>query len=189
MRVISGKYKRRNLKAVPGNNTRPTTDKNKENMFNMIGPYFDGGNVLDLFAGSGGLGIEALSRGMDYLYAVDQNYQAFQTIRENLNSLQISQDEATVYKMTCFKALEKLSEDHVTFDLVLLDPPYGKGFIPKVLAIMNEKEMFNNGAIVVCEEVNSVTLDERYGNLVKYKEVNYGLTSLHIYSQEENENE
>lgn len=186
MRVISGKYKRRNLKPVPGNNTRPTTDKNKENMFNIIGPYFEGGNVLDLFAGSGGLGIEALSRGMDYLYAVDQNFQAFQTVKENLASLNIEKDEAQVFKMSCFKALEKFIEEKIIFDLVLLDPPYGKGFVPKVLHIMTENHMLSNGAIVVAEEVNDAKLEDRYGNLVKYKEVNYGLTTLHIYSMEEN---
>ena len=93
MRVIDGKYKRRNLKAVAGNKTRPTTDRNKENMFNLIGPYFDGGACLDLFGGSGRLGIEALSRGMEKLYSVDMNYQAYQTIKENLASLKISEDE------------------------------------------------------------------------------------------------
>ena len=76
MRVIAGKYKRRLLKAVPGQNTRPTTDRNKENLFNLIGPYFDGGVCLDLFGGSGGLGIEALSRGMVKLYSVDVDYRA-----------------------------------------------------------------------------------------------------------------
>ena len=185
MRVISGIYKRRNLKAVPGNNTRPTTDKNKENMFNIIGPYFDGGNVLYLFAGSGGLGIEAISRGMDYLYAVDQNYQAFQTVKDNLDSLGIGTDKAKVYKMSCFKALDKFIEDKIKFDLVLLDPPYGKGFVPKVLKILLENHMLNNQAIVVCEEVNDVQLDDAYENLIKYKEVNYGLTTLHIYHMEE----
>ena len=73
MRVVSGNYKGKGLKAVPGNSTRPTTDKVKEAMFNMIGPYFDGGIGLDLFAGSGGLGIEALSRGLDKVIFVDRD--------------------------------------------------------------------------------------------------------------------
>ena len=86
MRVIAGKYRSRMLKTVENNRTRPTTDKNKENLFNMIGPYFDGGNCLDLFAGSGGLGIEALSRGMEFLVAVDKQYAAFKVIKENLEN-------------------------------------------------------------------------------------------------------
>ena len=83
MRVIAGKYRSRQLKTVKSNLTRPTTDRNKENMFNIIGPYFDGGVVLDLFAGSGGLGIEALSRGCHQLYSVDKQYAAFKVIKEN----------------------------------------------------------------------------------------------------------
>ena len=71
MRVIAGKYKRRQLKSVKSNLTRPTTDRNKENMFNIIGPYFQGGNVLDLFAGTGSLGIECLSRGASSATFVD----------------------------------------------------------------------------------------------------------------------
>ena len=90
MRVIAGKYKSRQLKSVKSNLTRPTTDRNKENLFNIIGPYFQGGAVLDLFAGSGGLGIEALSRGCDYLYSVDKQFAAFQVIKDNLTMFKIS---------------------------------------------------------------------------------------------------
>lgn len=185
MRVIAGKYKRRNLKAVPSHSTRPTTDRNKENMFNLIGPYFDGGVCLDLFGGSGGLGIEALSRGMDHLYTVDSNFQAYQTIKENFESLKISENEARVYKMSCFKALEKFKADGIRFDLVFLDPPYGKGFVPKVLDILLQENLLNEKAIVVAEEQNDVKLAENFANLKKRKEVNYGLTTLHIYKMED----
>lgn len=89
MRVIAGKYKKRQLKVPKTQLTRPTTDKNKENLFNMIGPYFEGGTVLDLFGGSGGLGIEAISRGCDTLYSVDKQYEAFKTIKENFALLQL----------------------------------------------------------------------------------------------------
>ena len=88
MRVIAGKLKSRQLKSVDSKLTRPTTDKNKENLFNMIGPYFEGGRCLDLFAGSGGLGIEAISRGMDELYSVDKQYRAFATIQDNVKTLE-----------------------------------------------------------------------------------------------------
>ena len=89
MRVIAGKYKKRQLKVPKSQLTRPTTDKNKENLFNMIGPYFQGGTVLDLFGGSGGLGIEAISRGCDVLYSVDHQYEAFKTIKENFSVLRL----------------------------------------------------------------------------------------------------
>ncbi|MER2180593.1 MAG: RsmD family RNA methyltransferase, partial [Desemzia incerta] len=84
MRVITGEYGGRRLKAVPGESTRPTTDKIKESLFNMIGPYFDGGNCLDLFAGSGGLAIEAVSRGMDKAVLIDKAPAAIKVIQENI---------------------------------------------------------------------------------------------------------
>ena len=94
MRVVAGKFRSRQLKSVDSKKTRPTTDKNKENLFNMIGPYFDGGVCLDLFAGSGGLGIEAISRGMNELYSVDHQYKACSTIRENVSMLKIETPES-----------------------------------------------------------------------------------------------
>lgn len=183
MRVIAGKYKRRQLKAVTGQNTRPTTDRNKENMFNLIGPYFDGGICLDLFAGSGGLGIEALSRGMEKLYSVDVDYRAYTTIKENLCNLSIQ--EATVWKMSAYKALDRLIEQGEKLDLVLLDPPYGKGHSQRVLEILSKKDLLNEGAKVVVEENQQVILEEQYQRLHLCKLVNYGLTTLHIYEMEE----
>ena len=95
MRVVAGEYGGRRLKAVPGMKTRPTTDKVKEAMFNIIGPYLEGGQVLDLFAGSGGLSIEAVSRGADHATLVDRQYQAIKTIHENL-SVTKEEDKFTV---------------------------------------------------------------------------------------------
>lgn len=104
MRVISGTRKGRTLKAVPGQSTRPTTDKVKESIFNMIGPYFDGGWALDLFAGSGGLGIEALSRGFDHCIFVDRDIKAIQTIKGNLNQLSLM-DQSEVFRNEAKRAL------------------------------------------------------------------------------------
>ena len=98
--------------------------RNKENLFNIIGPYFDGGAVLDLFAGSGGLGIEALSRGYEHLYSVDNQYAAFQVIKENFTMLKLA--NAHVYKLDYRKALKRFANEKLKFDLILLDPPYGK---------------------------------------------------------------
>src|SRR5699024_10406332 len=85
MRIISGTYGGRPLESLPGQNTRPTGDKLKETLFNIIGPYFSGGKVLDLYAGSGALGIEAVSRGMDEAVLVDNNHTAVNVIKENIN--------------------------------------------------------------------------------------------------------
>lgn len=178
MRVIAGKYKSRQLKSVKSNLTRPTTDRNKENMFNIIGPYFQGGNVLDLFAGSGGLGIEALSRGCDFLYSVDNQYAAFQIIRENIKSLKI--ENAKVYKLDYQKALKKLNQERIKFDLILLDPPYGKGLVDGILEFLIENEMLNNDCIIMVEELKEVVF-KAFNQLNLIKKNDYGITALNVF--------
>lgn len=180
MRVIAGKYKRRILKTIKSNSTRPTTDKNKENLFNIIGPYFNGGVCLDLFGGSGGLGIEAISRGMKKLYVADHNYQAYKIIQENVKTLNMD-EEIHVMKCDYKKALKTINE---CFDLVLLDPPYGKNIIPPILMSLQEKKQLNPGCLVVCEDLKEVSFEDEYENLKKIKMVTYGITSLHIYKYE-----
>lgn len=181
MRVIAGKYKSRQLKPVPTKLTRPTTDKNKENLYNMIGPYFDGGVCLDLFAGSGGLGIEALSRGMDELYAVDKQYKAFQTIRDNINNLKIT--NAHIIKADYRKALGSFKEEQVKFDLVLLDPPYGMKINKDIIYTLKDNGNLNKGCILVIEDLTEERLEyEAPFKLIK--ENNYGITSLQIVKYE-----
>lgn len=181
MRVIAGKYKSRALKTIKSNSTRPTTDKNKENLFNIIGPYFDGGVCLDLFGGSGSLGIEAISRGMEKLYSVDNNYQAFKMIKENIALLKMD-EEVHVMKCDYKKAVKTIDEK---FDLILLDPPYGKNIIQPLLIEFQERNMLNDGCIIVCEDLKEIEFEEVYLKLEKIKTVTYGITSLHIYRYED----
>lgn len=182
MRVIAGKYKSRQLKSVKSNLTRPTTDRNKENMFNIIGPYFEGGNVLDLFAGSGGLGIEALSRGCNYLYSVDNQYAAFQVIKENIKMLAI--ENAKVFKLDYRKALKRFASEQVKFDLVLLDPPYGKGLVDDILAFLIKNKMLNDNCTVVVEELKEVVF-ESFDQLNLIKKNDYGITALNVFKYRE----
>lgn len=182
MRVIAGEFKSRQLKTVNSSLTRPTTDKNKENLFNIIGPYFDGGICLDLFAGSGGLGIEALSRGMDELYSVDKQFKAFLTIQENCRLLKI-ENRVHLYKMDAMKALEKFSQNHVCFDLVLLDPPYGLKKHTKILDYLLSNNMLNDGCIIVIEDLNEEVIDVQSPFVLK-KQQSYGITTLQILKYE-----
>ncbi|WP_249028669.1 16S rRNA (guanine(966)-N(2))-methyltransferase RsmD [Tannockella kyphosi] len=178
MRVIAGTYKSRTLKTVKSNSTRPTTDRNKENLFNIIGPYFDGGCVLDLFGGSGGLGIEAMSRGCTKLISVDSNLEAFKVIKENVATLKI--ENANVYKMDYKKALEKFKNENQQFQYVFLDPPYGKEMANYTLSYLVEHNLLENDAIIVVEEIKEAILPQ-INQLECIKEVNYGITALHIY--------
>ena len=182
MRVIAGKYKSRQLKTVKSSLTRPTTDRNKENLFNIIGPYFEGGNVLDVFGGSGGLGIEALSRGCDYLYTNDNQYEAFKVIQENIKALQI--ENVSISKMDYRKLLQKLATQQVSFDLVLLDPPYGKHLVDGILEYLIINSMLHDQCLLVVEELKEVEIKE-YKQLQCIKEVVYGITTLHVYRYNE----
>lgn len=182
MRVIAGEFKSRQLKSVDSKLTRPTTDKNKENLFNIIGPYFDGGTCLDLFGGSGGLGIEAISRGMDNLYSVDKQYKAFKVIQDNFRLLKI-EDRAFVYKMDYQKALQKFSDENLKFDLVLLDPPYGLKINQGIIQFLNENHMLNDGCIIVIEDLNEETIDVNEPFYLK-KQQSYGITTLQILKYE-----
>lgn len=183
MRVIAGQFKSRQLKSVDSSLTRPTTDKNKENLFNMIGPYFDGGVCLDLFAGSGGLGIEAISRGIDELYCVDKQYKAFATIKENVKTLKI-EDIAHIYKMDYQKALKQFNDDGLHFNLVFLDPPYSLKINAQIIEYMVENDMLNNGCIIVVEDLNEETIEIPSQFILK-KQQSYGITTLQILEYKE----
>ena len=128
MRVVAGKFGGRPLKTLDGKITRPTTDKVKGAIFNMIGPFFDGGRVLDLFSGSGSLAIEAISRGMDEAVMVERNRKAQAIITENIKMTK-SEQQFYLMKMDANKALGMVNW---SFDLVLLDPPYAKRKLLKI---------------------------------------------------------
>lgn len=183
MRIIAGEYGGRPLKGTVSDETRPTTDKIKESMFNLIGPYFDGGLVLDLYSGTGALGIEAVSRGADEAYLVDTNPSAIESINKNIG---ITKDEEKffVYRMPASKALTTFLHKQIKFDLVFLDPPYGsEAFIDDVQWII-VNELLKIGALVVCETDADFEMPEHIGSLRLYKQKKYGQTLVTIYEQE-----
>lgn len=183
MRVVSGACKGRALKAVPGTGTRPTTDKVKESIFNMIGPYFEGGQVLDLFAGSGGLGIEALSRGMETGIFVDREFSAIQTIKMNLATCQFT-EQAEVYRNDAARALKALIKRELQFDLILLDPPYKKQKLVELLETICLHKILRENGCIVCEHGHDVVLPDQVGTLfVKRREI-YGIIAITIYEWE-----
>ena len=117
MRIISGKYAKRNLFTLKSNRTRPTSDKVKESLFNSLGQFFNGGNVLDLYAGSGALGIEAVSRGCDHASLVDINHAACSIIKKNV-ALTKEENRFDIYNMRSSAALKLFAEKELKFDLV-----------------------------------------------------------------------
>ncbi|MCD8505917.1 MAG: 16S rRNA (guanine(966)-N(2))-methyltransferase RsmD [Alkalibacterium thalassium] len=180
MRVISGEYGGRPLKSLKGSNTRPTTDKIKESLFHMIGPYFSGGTALDLYSGSGALGIEAVSRGMDKAYLVDINQSAVSVINENVKMTR-EEDKFIVWKKKDRQALASLKTAEETFDLVFLDPPYAKQQIEEVIGLLVSYELLKPDALIVCETDKHVLITPTSHRLAVYKEKTYGTTKLTIF--------
>ncbi|WP_242362453.1 16S rRNA (guanine(966)-N(2))-methyltransferase RsmD [Limosilactobacillus antri] len=181
MRIVAGKFGGRRLSAVPGMATRPTTDKVKEALFNIIGPYFDGGTSLDLFAGSGGLSIEAVSRGMANAVLIDRQYQAVKTIKKNI-AVTKHPEQFTVYKMDAHKALGMLTKKGCRFQLIFLDPPYAKQQIVKNMTAMAERGLLAEGAIVVAETDQAAQLPTSDWEQFSFiKQQTYGITVLTIY--------
>ncbi|WP_164669114.1 16S rRNA (guanine(966)-N(2))-methyltransferase RsmD [Virgibacillus doumboii] len=181
MRVIAGVHKGRKLKAVPGKATRPTTDKVKEAVFQTLGPFFDQGLCLDLFAGSGALGIEALSRGMEKGIFVDKQPKAIHTINENIRALNL-EENAEIYRTEAFRALNAVAKRNLQYDLILLDPPYGKVNYEKMLNEIEEHQLLKENGMIYCEHDLSEKFSTNEFSMVK--QVNYGgTTGITIYKK------
>ena len=125
MRIIAGSRKSRLLKSLPGLSTRPTLDKVKEAAFGRLGPWIEGKRVLDLFAGSGNIGLEALSRGASHCWFVDGSKEAIHIIQDNIDALEFN-EASDVYRMDAFQACRYLKNKGLSFDFIYCDPPYGK---------------------------------------------------------------
>ncbi len=171
MKVISGIYKGRILEGYTMNGTRPTMDRVKESLFSTIQNYIKDSVVLDLFAGSGNLGIEALSEGAKEAYLVDYNKKAINVIKKNIDNIKIS--NCTVLNMDYKKSLEHFKQNNIKFNLIFLDPPYKTDYIEKALSLINENDLLDSSGIIVCESnsLDKIVYSEDY---TKIKEKKYG---------------
>ena len=150
MRVIAGSARRLKLETVPGLETRPTTDRIKETLFNMIGHGMPEAVFLDLFSGSGAIGIEALSRGASQCYFVEQNPKAISCIKGNLEHTNLMQG-GVVLAEDVFFALTKLHTQGIKFDYIFMDPPYGQLLERRVLEQLKEKSIIKEDVLIIIE--------------------------------------
>lgn len=157
MRVISGKYKGRSLEGFSILGTRPTMDRVKESLFAMIQNKIDNSCCLDLFSGSGNLGIEALSEGAKEVYFVDKNHKAYTTICRNLDKLGVGCDN--VFCMDYIKALNYFASLNLVFDVIFLDPPYATDFITKSIFSIVDNHLLAKDGIIVCESDSLERID------------------------------
>ena len=183
MRVITGIARGRKLKTLEGLDVRPTTDRVKEGLFNIIQFDLPGCKFLDLFAGSGQIGIEALSRGAEYALFNDQNRQAQQSIKENLLSVGLYKN-SRVISMDA-KAFLQSTKD--IFDIVFLDPPYHQGILEEILPLAAEKTSAHG--IMICEHENNEAVPEWAGSFHLKKQYRYGKIILSTYQVPEAEDD
>ncbi len=178
MKIISGKYKGRTLKGFDIKGTRPTMDRVKESVFAIIQNYIKDAIVLDLYSGTGNLGIEALSCGAKEAYLVDNNKIAIKTINENLKMLNIN--NAYVFKQNANKVLEYFIDSNKVFDIIFLDPPYKTNELDKSLTKINDNiKILSNTGLIICETELNINY-EKYKNLIIYKTRQYGNKNVTI---------
>lgn len=177
MRVITGSARGRKLKTPENYDIRPTTDNVKEAVFNIIQFDIEGRKVLDLFAGTGQLGIECLSRGAQSAIFVDQSRQALDIVKANLKTCGMKavtvQEDAVSFLRTCGK-----------FDIIFIDPPYDSGMYENVLEIINSVDILTDGGIIICEARRERTLPDMSAPYYKRREYNYGKVKICVYVKE-----
>ncbi len=180
MRVIAGSARGTALESVPGLAVRPTTDRVKEAVFSILQFELPGKRVLDLFAGSGALGIEALSRGAAAATFVEQSAQAFATVQKNLQKTQLL-PRATLHRGD---ALAFLQTSHAEFDIILIDPPYKSGLREQALARLAACTVLSPCGIILCERDAGELPAAPTGALALVKSYRYGKTGIDLYRME-----
>ena len=179
MRIVGGKYRHR-LISFPDDmaHTRPTKDRIREAVFSALGDI-NGYRVLDLYAGSGAMGIEALSRGANHATFVDVSPLAIKTIKDNITSLKINNSEYEIIKNKDINAIEMFKQKGIQFDLVILDPPYELGEYEKIVELLIDNSLLSKNAIIVMEANRQITLENI--EYQKNKEYHYGDILVFIY--------
>jgi 16S rRNA (guanine(966)-N(2))-methyltransferase RsmD len=177
LRVISGTKRGVQLKTPSGMNTRPTADRVKEALFSILQFDLPGTKILDLFGGTGQLGIEALSRGASYAVFVDHNKDACATIKENLKRTDFLNNAAVLQA----DYLQYLRSTREKFDIIFLDPPYAEVFLENSLKLITEIDILQSGGIIATERPTGKALLYDFPNFQRSKDYKYGNTIITIY--------
>ncbi|HHW49234.1 MAG TPA: 16S rRNA (guanine(966)-N(2))-methyltransferase RsmD [Clostridiaceae bacterium] len=181
LRVITGTARGHKLKTVKGLNTRPTSDKVKGALFNILAGRIEGSNVLDLFAGTGNLGIEALSRGAASAVFIDKSPECISVIKENLKHTKL-EERATVIPGDVMAVLKKMSNNFKKYDIIFMDPPYNKNLIQDTLKIIEENGIIKNDGIVVVEKSAKDDTALNLEKLKLFRVKRYGDTVLSFFT-------
>jgi len=181
MRIISGKFKGRHLVNFKADHIRPTMDRVKETLFNKWMGYVEEARVLDLFAGTGNLGLEALSRGASHVTFVEKNSKSMSIIRDNIQSLKISPQEHTLILKDVFSFLKTYSGE--PFDLILIDPPFTEKLAHDVMIALAESKCVKDDSLIAIEAIKQERIELNYAELICYDKQDYGDKSLSLFSK------
>lgn len=182
MRIVAGSRRGIPLKSLPGSDTRPTSDKVKESLFNRIGPYLDGGIVADLFGGSGALSLEALSRGADEAIIIEKNPKACAIIRANAEKSQLT-DHIHIERADARNAVKLLKRYEKQVDYLFVDPPYAETKFYDLVQKIAEADLLSERALIVCEHDKKMSLPDTYDAFHKKKSIEYGNIAISIYER------
>lgn len=180
MRIISGQYKGRRLQSISGTDVRPTADQVREALFNILSQNVSGSCVLDLFAGTGALGIEALSRGAQYAVFVDNASRPLTVLRKNLRNFGLL-TQSQVIRWDISKNLNSLKSFQNQFDLVFMDPPYHKGLVPVALCNLMRVQCLTPGATIVAEHERHCDITSPDASISVTDQRQYGQTALTFF--------
>ncbi len=182
MRVVAGTRKGIPLKSLQGKDTRPTSDKVKESVFNIIGPYFDGGVAVELFGGSGSLSLEALSRGIDEAFIFEKSVKACAVIKANAEKCRFM-EELHIQRADARNAVKLLEAQGKKAKLLFIDPPYAEAAFYDLAKDFVEAGLLTENAVIVCEHEKQLELPEAYGTYCKIKRAVYGNSAVSIYEK------
>ncbi|MBX7222494.1 MAG: 16S rRNA (guanine(966)-N(2))-methyltransferase RsmD [Blastocatellia bacterium] len=182
MRIISGKFKGRRIQTVDGLEVRPTSDRLRETLFNILSPDIDGATFLDLCAGSGAVGIEALSRGAEHVTFVEHARRAITMLVENLRVCHI-EEGVDVVQRDVVRALKQLVFEERHYDLIFFDPPYASHVYGPVMSLLSETELLDTEGRLIAEHHSKHEMPETIGHLRRYREVRQGESCLSFYAR------
>lgn len=180
MRIISGLAKGRKILSPEGMNTRPTLDRIKESIFNIIQGKVVGSKAIDVFAGTGSLGLEAVSRGAEECYLIDKGESTFKFLKQNVENLGFK-DKCKCLNMDSYAALRELGNKGMIFDLIFIDPPYLKDMIPPAVEIITEKGLLSEDGLIVAKIDTKEELYKGNEKIELFDFRKYGNTTVCFY--------
>ena len=182
MRIIGGEFRGRRLKTLKSVKMRPTPMRVKEALFNILGNRVIGSSFLDLYAGSGQMGIEALSRGAEEVIFIDNHIASVRLIQENLG-LVSSKKVSRIPRNNVLKSLDNLSKEKRRFDIIFLDPPYEGRLVKNTLQALAKSDILKSTTLIITEHHKSLNLDKEIGSLERVRQQRYGDTILSFYKK------